>query len=66
MSPGHLREAHLDPQIWLVALGETAVESHDNDWYRKTAKARGKTYRNPYDLGRRQNLAEFFNVGPSG
>ncbi|KAL8286573.1 hypothetical protein RQP46_004590 [Phenoliferia psychrophenolica] len=52
--------------IWLVALGETAVESHDNDWYRKTAKARGRTFRNPYHLGWRQNLAEFFNVGPNG
>ncbi|KAI5474647.1 hypothetical protein MNV49_002691 [Pseudohyphozyma bogoriensis] len=50
-------------QLWLVMAGETAVESHDNEWYRKTAKARGRIYENPYDLGRKENLARFFNVG---
>ncbi|ORY73264.1 DHHC palmitoyltransferase-domain-containing protein [Leucosporidium creatinivorum] len=51
-------------QVWLVMLGESAVESHDNDWYRKTAKSRGREFRNPYHLGRRENLNYFFNIGP--
>lgn len=53
-------------QLWLISLGESAVESHDNDYYRKTAKAAGRSFRNPYNLGRRANLVEFFNVGEGG
>jgi hypothetical protein len=51
-------------QVWQAGIGESAVESHDNDWYRKTAKSRGRVFRNPYDLGWRENLRYFFNVGP--
>jgi palmitoyltransferase len=53
-------------QLWLISLGETAVESHDNEYYRKTAKALSRTFRNPYNLGRKANLREFFNVGEGG
>jgi len=53
-------------QLWLISLGESAVESHDNDYYRKTAKSLGRTFRNPYNLGRKANLTEFFNVGEGG
>ncbi|GAA6038892.1 hypothetical protein JCM8097_000559 [Rhodosporidiobolus ruineniae] len=51
-------------QLIMVEKNETSVESLDNDWYRKLSKARGQTFRNPYDLGSKlENLSEFFNVG---
>ncbi|GAA5948917.1 hypothetical protein JCM21900_003472 [Sporobolomyces salmonicolor] len=53
-------------QLWLIAKNETSVESNDNDWYRKVAKSRGRTYLNPYDLGWQENFRAFFNVGPGG
>ncbi|KAM0788532.1 hypothetical protein ACM66B_001660 [Microbotryomycetes sp. NB124-2] len=53
-------------QIWLIACGETTVEAHDNEWYRKTAEIRRTEFKNPYDLGRRANLEYFFNVRPTG
>lgn len=53
-------------QLWLISLGESAVESHDNDYYRKHALQSGRTFLNPYDLGRRENLREFFNVAERG
>lgn len=34
------------------------------DWYRKVAKSQNKKYKNPYDLGWKENLKDFFNVGP--
>ncbi|GAA6013565.1 hypothetical protein JCM8202_000735 [Rhodotorula sphaerocarpa] len=53
-------------QLLLVVRAQTNVESNDNDWYRKVAECRGRTYLNPYDLGWRENLGEFFNVGGAG
>ncbi|KAL7006729.1 hypothetical protein EMMF5_003615 [Cystobasidiomycetes sp. EMM_F5] len=50
-------------QLWLIARGESTVESHDNDYYRKLAKHRSKIFRNPYDLGWMENIRYFFNVG---
>ncbi|GAA5934877.1 DHHC family palmitoyltransferase [Sporobolomyces koalae] len=52
-------------QLKLVAQNETSVESSDNDWYRKLAKSKNQTFMNPYDLGWRENLQDFFNVGSS-
>ncbi|KZS92751.1 zf-DHHC-domain-containing protein [Sistotremastrum niveocremeum HHB9708] len=46
--------------------GETSVEGHDHDVYKKLAKQRGETFVNSYDLGWRRNLELFFNVGPTG
>ncbi|KAK9900922.1 zf-DHHC-domain-containing protein [Cystobasidium minutum MCA 4210] len=50
-------------QLWLVAQNETSVEANDNSYYRKIAKRRNKTFIPPYNLGWRENFAEFFNVG---
>ncbi|KAF8702223.1 hypothetical protein AX14_014457 [Amanita brunnescens Koide BX004] len=52
--------------IWGIVVGETSVESHDFPMYRERAKSRGNTFVNCYDLGKRQNLELFFNVGPHG
>ncbi|KAI0925493.1 hypothetical protein AcV5_008215 [Taiwanofungus camphoratus] len=52
--------------IWSVACGETSVESQDHEYYRKRAQARGETFVNSYDLGKRKNLLLFFNVGENG
>ncbi|GAA6012934.1 hypothetical protein JCM11491_006234 [Sporobolomyces phaffii] len=50
-------------QLKLVVQNETSVESSDNHWYHKVAKSQGKEFKNPYDLGWRENLTDFFNVG---
>ncbi|TNY22744.1 DHHC palmitoyltransferase-domain-containing protein [Rhodotorula diobovata] len=50
-------------QLHLVARNQTNVESNDNEWYRKVALSRGRTFLNPYDRGWKVNLREFFNVG---
>ncbi|GAA5925412.1 hypothetical protein JCM3775_001404 [Rhodotorula graminis] len=50
-------------QLHLVARNQTNVESNDNEWYRKVALARGRTFLNPYDRGWRLNLREFFHLG---
>ncbi|KWU41499.1 zf-DHHC-domain-containing protein [Rhodotorula sp. JG-1b] len=50
-------------QLLLVIRAQTNVEASDNSWYRKVAESRGRKYLNPYDLGWRDNLGEFFNVG---
>ncbi|GAA5976179.1 hypothetical protein JCM10908_005409 [Rhodotorula pacifica] len=50
-------------QLLLVVRAQTNVEASDNSWYRKVAEAQGRKYLNPYDLGWRDNLGEFFNVG---
>ncbi|KAI9574042.1 DHHC palmitoyltransferase-domain-containing protein [Boletus coccyginus] len=52
--------------LWAVARGETSVEAQDHAVYRRTAKDRGETFINSYDLGARKNLALFFNIGPNG
>lgn len=49
--------------IWGIAKGETSVEAQDHEIYRKIAKDRGEAFVNSYDLGKRKNLALFFNVG---
>ncbi|GAA5975603.1 hypothetical protein JCM5350_002665 [Sporobolomyces pararoseus] len=50
-------------QLKLVAANETSVESSDNEWYRKVAKSQNKEFKNPYNLGWKDNLRDFFNVG---
>ncbi|ORY24666.1 DHHC palmitoyltransferase-domain-containing protein [Naematelia encephala] len=52
--------------LYMVSNGETSIESHDNDYLGRKAKAEGLIYLNPYDLGRRRNLETFFNIGPNG
>ncbi|EIW57164.1 zf-DHHC-domain-containing protein [Trametes versicolor FP-101664 SS1] len=52
--------------LYMVASGETSVETQDHEQYRKIAGQRGETFINSYDLGWRKNLELFFNVGPSG
>lgn len=37
--------------VWGIACGETSVESADHEQYRRTAKTRGETFVNSYDLG---------------
>jgi palmitoyltransferase len=59
----------------MVSKGETSIESHDNAYLDNRASAEGlvsvleacadQIYLNPYDLGRRQNIRLFFNIGPS-
>ncbi|GAA5855530.1 hypothetical protein JCM8547_007874 [Rhodosporidiobolus lusitaniae] len=50
-------------QLNLVVKNRTSVESLDFDWYSKLAASRNREFRNPYDLGWKENLKEFFNVG---
>ncbi|KAI0819261.1 DHHC palmitoyltransferase-domain-containing protein [Trametes gibbosa] len=52
--------------LYMVACGETSVETQDHEQYRKIASQRGETFINSYDLGWRKNLQLFFNVGPDG
>ncbi|KAJ7111845.1 DHHC palmitoyltransferase-domain-containing protein [Mycena epipterygia] len=52
--------------LWTIAHGETTVESHDHEVYSRVAKSRNETFVNSYDLGKRRNLALFFNVGENG
>ncbi|KAH9885798.1 zf-DHHC-domain-containing protein [Cubamyces lactineus] len=52
--------------LYMVAGGETSVETQDHEHYRKIAKQRGETFVNCYDLGWRKNLELFFNIGPNG
>ncbi|GAA5967294.1 hypothetical protein JCM11641_000504 [Rhodosporidiobolus odoratus] len=50
-------------QLNLVVKNTTSVEVLDHEWYRKLAESRGRMFLNPYNLGRRENLKEFFNIG---
>ena len=52
--------------VVMVSHGETSIETHDNDYLSHKAKSEGLVYLNPYDLGRRRNMQNFFNVGPGG
>ncbi|KAI0707044.1 zf-DHHC-domain-containing protein [Earliella scabrosa] len=52
--------------LYMVANGETSVESQDHEQYRRVARDRGESFVNSYDLGYRRNLKLFFNVGPDG
>ncbi|KAH9924107.1 DHHC palmitoyltransferase-domain-containing protein [Amylocystis lapponica] len=52
--------------LWSVACGETSVESQDHEQYRRIARSRGEAFVNSYDLGKRKNLALFFNIGKEG
>ncbi|KAI0635541.1 DHHC palmitoyltransferase-domain-containing protein [Trametes polyzona] len=52
--------------LYMVASGETSVETQDHEQYRKIAKQRNESFINCYDLGWKKNLELFFNVGPNG
>ncbi|KAF9037640.1 zf-DHHC-domain-containing protein [Panaeolus papilionaceus] len=52
--------------LYGIMAGETSVEAQDNEEYKKNAEARGDVFVNSYDVGRRKNLALFFNVGDEG
>lgn len=52
--------------IFMILRNETSIESHDNTYLEGRAKADGLIYLNPYDVGRRRNLQQFFNIGPDG
>ncbi|TFY74070.1 hypothetical protein EWM64_g9943 [Hericium alpestre] len=52
--------------LWSIAQGESSVENHDHEHYRKVAASRGETFVNSYDLGKWNNLNLFFNIGPDG
>ncbi|BEJ18028.1 hypothetical protein CspHIS471_0703050 [Cutaneotrichosporon sp. HIS471] len=52
--------------LYMVAKGETSIESHDNEYLARKAKEEGLIYLNPYDQGKRRNLEFFFNIGPEG
>ncbi|KAJ7472609.1 zf-DHHC-domain-containing protein, partial [Mycena latifolia] len=52
--------------LWGAAHGETTVEGHDFEIYRRVARGRGEVFVNSYDLGKRRNLELFFNVGEGG
>ncbi|RPD72440.1 hypothetical protein L226DRAFT_467107 [Lentinus tigrinus ALCF2SS1-7] len=52
--------------LFMIACGETSVESQDHELYRRVARDRGETFVNCYDLGYLKNLQLFFNVGPGG
>ncbi|KAI5119969.1 hypothetical protein M0805_004348 [Coniferiporia weirii] len=58
--------AMLSWHLWSICSGETSVENHDHDFYRKFAKDRGQTFENSYDLGKLKNLKLFFNLGEDG
>ena len=49
--------------LYLVASGETSVESQDNAHYRSMAKERKERFINVYDMGWVRNLQIFFNTG---
>ncbi|CAG8539303.1 856_t:CDS:2 [Cetraspora pellucida] len=48
---------------YLIMTAQTTVEFYNNQYARRTAKAKGEVYVNPYDLGPLLNLCQFFNVG---
>ncbi|TBU24439.1 DHHC palmitoyltransferase-domain-containing protein [Dichomitus squalens] len=52
--------------IYMIACGETSVESQDHEHYRRIAKQRGETFVNSYDMGYLKNLQLFFNTGQDG
>ncbi|PPQ80293.1 hypothetical protein CVT25_003690 [Psilocybe cyanescens] len=56
----------LSYHLYGISWGETTVEAQDHDEYRKKAKARNEDFVNSYDLGKKENLAFFFNLGESG
>ncbi|KAF9533983.1 DHHC palmitoyltransferase-domain-containing protein [Crepidotus variabilis] len=49
-----------------ITSGETSVELQDHDTYRQKAKERKEEFVNSYNLGRKKNLAFFFNIGEGG
>ncbi|KAI1797062.1 DHHC palmitoyltransferase-domain-containing protein [Ganoderma leucocontextum] len=52
--------------LYMIACGETSVESQDHEYYRKIARQRGESFVNCYDMGYLKNLQLFFNVGQDG
>ncbi|KAM5539275.1 hypothetical protein V8D89_007148 [Ganoderma adspersum] len=52
--------------LYMIACGETSVESQDHEHYRRVARERGESFVNCYDMGYLRNLQLFFNVGPDG
>ncbi|KAJ8517240.1 hypothetical protein ONZ45_g5563 [Pleurotus djamor] len=56
----------LSYHLWVVAKGETTVETQDHEHYSKLASSRGENFVNSYDLGKMMNLKLFFNVWEDG
>ncbi|EJD07135.1 zf-DHHC-domain-containing protein [Fomitiporia mediterranea MF3/22] len=52
--------------VWSICKGETSVESHDHDVYRKTAKERGQVILTTFICRKLKNLELFFNLGSDG
>lgn len=50
--------------LLLVSNAETSVENADADQYKHLARRKGRQFRNVYDVGRRNNLALFWNLTP--
>jgi palmitoyltransferase len=46
-----------------LSNGSDDVEYRIADWYRKIARSQNREFRNPYDLGWRENLKDFFSIG---
>jgi palmitoyltransferase len=49
--------------IYLVLTGQTTIEFYFNRYRMQTAKERGETYHNEFDLGYRRNWEFFFGKG---
>ncbi|KAH8112627.1 zf-DHHC-domain-containing protein [Phellopilus nigrolimitatus] len=54
--------------LWSICSGETSVENHDHDVYRKYAKERGQQiiHSGLSSFRKRKNLELFFNLGRDG
>lgn len=46
----------------LISQGETSIESHINRSEQKKYKSLGRKYRNPYNLGSRDNWKQFLGL----
>ncbi|KAF8972266.1 DHHC palmitoyltransferase-domain-containing protein [Flammula alnicola] len=56
----------LSYHLYGISWAETSVEGQDHEEYRKKAKQRNEDFVNSYDLGKRKNMAFFFNIGEGG
>jgi len=49
-------------QVYLITTNQTAFELHRNSMEKQWAKQDGRVWKNPYDLGWRKNVLNFFGV----